>query len=77
MERKIASTKVLSWISDAEALAIRTKIAVINEIYSGMSDIFGTRMLHLSNDSKLGKEIRTHTLEKMTETHIISRTNKG
>ena len=42
-----------------------------------MSDIFGTRMLHLSNDSKLGKEIRTHTLEKMTETHIISRTNKG
>jgi hypothetical protein len=50
-------------VSDAETLAVRTKISVIKEVDSGMSDIFGTRMLHLSNDSKLGKEIRTHTGE--------------
>jgi len=65
--------KVLSWISDAETLALHTKIGVVKEVDSRMSDIFCIRIWHLSNDSKLGKEISTHMLEKMTETHIISR----
>ena len=69
--------KVVSWISDAETLAAHTKIGVIEEVDSRMNDIFWIRILYLSFDSKLGKEIRTHMLERMTETHIISRASRG